>query len=98
MHWRPKFWDDMTPQEEEALGPHGDYVGQLYDEGRVVVAGAIAQPPGGVVMFYADSRDEAEEVMAADPLTAAGIVEMTLHEFRFVGFVGGQPHDFRTEG
>ena len=96
LHWRPSFWEDMTPQEEAVLGPHGDYVGQLYDQGKVVLAGAIKEPPGGVVMFYADDREEAEFVMEDDPLTPARIVEMTLHEFQFVGFVGGTPHDFRT--
>lgn len=96
MHWRPTFWQDVTPEEEAVLGPHGDYVGQLYDQGRVVLAGAIKEPPGGVVLVYADGHEEAEATMKADPLYQSDIVEITLHEFQFVGFVGGTPHDFRT--
>lgn len=97
MHWRPTFWEDMTPEEEALLGPHGDYVGGLYDEGKVVLGGGIKEPPGGVVMFYADGRDEAEAIMRADPLHPSGVVDITLHEFMFLGFLGGTPHDFRAE-
>jgi len=95
VHWRPTFWDDMTDAEDAALGPHSDYVGQLYDQGLVVLGGAVSEPPGGVVFFYADGRDEAEAIMKADPLYSSGIVEIKLHEFR-AGFVGGTSHDFRT--
>lgn len=96
MHWRPTFWEDMTPEEEKLLGPHGEYVGRLYDQGRVVVAGGIKEPAGGVVMFSANGREDAEAVMRADPLHPASIVEITLHQFQFVGFIGGEPHDFRA--
>ena len=94
MHWRPTFFEDMTPEEQAVLGPHADYVGQLYDQNRVVVAGAIKEPAGGVVMFVAESRDEAEAIMSKDPLVPAGIVEITLHEMN-AGFVGGPPFDYR---
>jgi hypothetical protein len=96
MHWRPTFWEDMTPEEIEVLGPHGEYVGTLFDAGRVVVAGGIMEPPGGIVCFEADGRDEARAVMEADPLFPARIVEITLHELR-AGFIGGR-YDFRQGG
>ncbi|HYN68922.1 MAG TPA: YciI family protein [Candidatus Eisenbacteria bacterium] len=97
MHWRPTFWEDMTPQEDEVLGPHGDYVGRLHDAGRIVVAGGIMEPPGGIVCFYAEDRHEAQTTMEADPLFAAQIVEITLHELR-AGFVGGIRYAFTDTG
>ena len=94
MHWRPTFWDDMTPVEDAALGPHSDYVGELYDQGRVVLAGAIPEPPGGVVFFLADNREQAEATMKKDPLVQSGIVDITLHELD-PGFIGATPFDYR---
>lgn len=93
MHWRPTFWEDMTPEEDALLGPHTDYVRRLYDENRIAVAGGIMDPPGGIVCFYADDRDQATAIMEGDPLFAAGIVNITLHELR-AGFVGGRRASF----
>jgi uncharacterized protein YciI len=96
MHWRPTFWNDMTPDEVAALKPHADYVASLYDEGRILLAGGITEPAGGAVFVFADSREEAEGVLANDPLVASGIVEITLHEFRPALIGTGPPFDFRA--
>lgn len=90
LHWRPTLWDDMTPDEDALLDVHSEYVRRLNGEGRIVLAGAVEQPVIGFVFFYADSADEAEAVMRADPLFHARIVEMTVHKFN-AGFVGSVP-------
>ena len=94
LHWRPTFWDDMTPEEDAALGPHSDYVGELYDQGRVVLAGGVREPAGGVVFFRAANRQEAEAIMNKEPLVQSGIVEITLHQLK-PGFIGATPFDYR---
>ena len=63
----------MTPEEDAALGPHSDYVGELCAQGRVVLAGAVPEPAGGVVFFFADNRDEAEAILNKEPLVQAGM-------------------------
>ncbi|MCA1587896.1 MAG: YciI family protein [Chloroflexi bacterium] len=96
MHWRATFWDDMTAEEVDVLGPHADYVERLHDENRVVVAGGIMEPAGGIVCFFATDRDDATSVMEADPLYAANIVDITLHELH-AGFIGGTRYSLANE-
>ncbi len=97
MHWRPTLWEDMTPDEDAEVTRHSGYVKQLYDEGRIVLAGAVLEPATGLVFFNADGEDEARAIMEADPVYAAQIVEVTLHQFN-AGFVGGVPFDYTEAG
>jgi uncharacterized protein YciI len=85
----------MTPEETELMTPHSEYMKRLYDEGRVVLGGSTDDPLG-YVFLDANSRDEAQRLMKGDPLFAAGIVEITLHEFS-AGFIGGAPYDFMLD-
>jgi uncharacterized protein YciI len=87
IHWRSTFWDDMSEDEIAVLKAHARHVKGLYDQSRVLLAGAVSEPPIGFVWVYADGRDEARELMEQDPLYASGIVEITLHEFDS-GFIG----------
>jgi uncharacterized protein YciI len=93
IHWRPTIWEDMTPEETEPMTPHSDYMKRLYDEGRVVLGGFTDDPLGAYVFLDVNSRHQAERLMKGDPLFAAGIVKITLHEFS-AGFIGGTPYDF----
>ena len=59
-----------------------------FDEGRLILAGPVIQPPLAVIGFEADDEAEARAVMGADPCVAAGIVPATLSRF-FVGYLRG---------
>jgi len=87
LHWRPTFWEDMTDREESALGEHDRYVESLHTQGLVVLAGAILDPPTGLIFIRATDEDAAKTIMASDPCVLSRVVEVTLHSFE-AGYVG----------
>ena len=64
--------DDSPPLAPETLTAHQSYLGQLYDEGTLVAAGPIDNPPAGVVILRADDRAAAEKIMSLDPAVSDG--------------------------
>jgi uncharacterized protein YciI len=61
----------------ERRAPHRDahlaLLGELRDAGRLVVAGAVGDPPEGGLIVLRD-REAAEEVLARDPYVEHGVV------------------------
>lgn len=55
---------------------HRAYLGELGDQGVCLVAGAWApgEPPGALLVFRADSKDEVAELLANDPFVTEGYV------------------------
>jgi uncharacterized protein YciI len=57
--------------------PHRDghlaLIARMEGEGRLLMAGAIGDPPHGAAIGFSD-REAAEEFVAADPYGAAGLV------------------------
>jgi uncharacterized protein YciI len=90
LHWRPTFWEDMTGREEGLLGEHDRYVESLYTQGLVVLAGAIVDPPTGLIFIRATDEDTAKTIMARDPCVLSRVVDVTLHAFD-AGYVGAGP-------
>ena len=60
---------------------HLAYVRELVAKGHQAQTGYWQDSPGGMLLFEATSRKEAEAIVAADPLIAAGCVEHELHEW-----------------
>jgi uncharacterized protein YciI len=79
---RATFMDDATPAEEQVMSDHFEYLKRLLDEGKLILAGPSLDPPFGIIVFEAESEDEARELIAADPSVAAGIQTPELHAFR----------------
>jgi uncharacterized protein len=54
---------------------HLDHVRRWHEQGRVVMAGAVGDPPhGAVFVFSVDDPAEVEAFADADPYAAAGLV------------------------
>jgi uncharacterized protein YciI len=87
MHWRSRFWEDMTDREAGVLDEHDRYIGSLHAQGLVILAGAIEDPPTGLVLIAANNESDARAIVASDPCVVSEIVDVTLHEFS-VGYVG----------
>ncbi|HYN69077.1 MAG TPA: YciI family protein [Candidatus Eisenbacteria bacterium] len=87
LHWRPTLWEDMTKREESVLDEHDRYIESLYTQGLVVLAGAIEDPPTGLVFIQATDENKAKAIMASDPCVLSKIVDVTLHAFS-AGYVG----------
>ncbi|AGY58040.1 YciI family protein [Gloeobacter kilaueensis] len=63
---------------------HIAYVHALRKDGRRVESGYWAERGGGMMLFEAASIEEAEAIVAADPLVRSGCVEFELHEWRCI--------------
>jgi uncharacterized protein YciI len=79
---RPTFMDDSTPEEDEVMGRHFEYLEGLLESGRLILAGPSLDPPFGVIVFEAEDEAEARRLIEADPSVAAGLQTPELHPFR----------------
>jgi uncharacterized protein len=79
---RATFMDDASPAEEQVMHDHFAYLKGLLDAGTLILAGPSLDPPFGIIVFEAESEDEARRLIEADPSVAAGVQTPELHPFR----------------
>jgi uncharacterized protein YciI len=79
---RPTFLEDSTPEEDAVMGAHFEYLKGLLDEGKLILAGPSLEPPFGVIVFEAETEDEARRLIDSDPSVSAGLQTPELHPFR----------------
>ncbi len=56
----------------QVVQEHVEHLRTLDLEGRLVLCGPFADYPGGMVVFRADSEDEALRIAESDPFIASG--------------------------
>ncbi len=66
------------------VGKHIDYVRDLVESGHQAKTGYWAELGGGMMIFQATSRDEAEFIVQNDPLIQNNCVEFELHQWNLV--------------
>ena len=74
-----------TDSETAILSDHFNYLEQMVSAGRVHLAGRTldsAEHIFGLVILYAESTDEAAELMALDPAVKHGVMTAQLFPFR----------------
>jgi uncharacterized protein YciI len=64
------------------MSRHFEYLKGLLGEGKLILAGPSLGPAFGVIVFEAESEDEARRVIAEDPLVKAGVQTPELSPFR----------------
>jgi uncharacterized protein YciI len=69
---------------DQYVTAHVAYVKDLITQGHAAKSGYWAEYGGGMLLFRADSIEEARAIVAADPLIANHCVEYELHEWRVV--------------
>lgn len=75
--------DDMTPKEEEIMTRHFQYLKELVAQNKVLLAGPVFDDPVfGLVIIEADSKQEAEMILDADPSVIAGLHKYKISEMR----------------
>jgi uncharacterized protein len=52
---------------------HLAYMHSMYEKGTVVLAGPVGDGSGAMVIIRAGSQEDAQQVVDADPYTAAGV-------------------------
>ncbi len=72
------------PTFDQYVPAHRAYVEQLIAQGHQAKTGYWAEYGGGMLLFWAKSRAEAEAIVAQDPLIIHQCVRYELHEWRLV--------------
>ncbi|MGH2548729.1 MAG: YciI family protein [Thermomicrobiales bacterium] len=62
-------------EKRQAVRPsHRDYLRGLAADGKLLHAGPWADDSGSLIVYEAESLEEAQAILAADPFTTEGIV------------------------
>lgn len=69
------------PLSDEVLEAHGQYLQGLLDDGALIAAGPIADPPEGLVIFDAEDAEAARALADADPAVSDGGQVATIREW-----------------
>jgi uncharacterized protein YciI len=80
----PANW---TPEDEDIILRHAQFLDRLGREGQLVFAGRNDYAPGhprlfGIALILAESLEEAVAMMAVDPAVQHGIQASEVHPFR----------------
>ena len=79
---RGPAWRDGVPMREQGLAPHGAYMRQLQEQGRLFAGGGYASDDGGMAIVMCADIDEARAILAADPAITSGIFVAELRHWR----------------
>jgi uncharacterized protein YciI len=69
---------------DQYVPAHKAYVEDLIAKGHKARTGYWAEDRGGMLLFEAASREEAESIVARDPLVQHGCVSYQLYEWKIV--------------
>ncbi|MEM9274721.1 MAG: hypothetical protein AAGA80_17430 [Cyanobacteria bacterium P01_F01_bin.143] len=69
---------------DKYVAAHKEYVLDLIAKGHKARTGYWAERGGGMLQFEADSLEQAQEIVAKDPLIINHCVTYELHEWRIV--------------
>jgi Uncharacterized protein conserved in bacteria len=83
MPWFVKIEEGIVdkPNFDQYVPAHKAYVQDLIAKGHRAKTGYWVQRGGGMLLFEADSMDEAEAIVAQDPLVQHNCVKYKLHEW-----------------
>lgn len=86
MPWFVKIEEGKTDKStfDQYVPAHKAYVQELIAKGHKAKTGYWGQMGGGMMMFEANSMDEAKAIVALDPLVQNGCVNYQLYEWRIV--------------
>jgi uncharacterized protein YciI len=87
-------WKAGAPMREQPLGPHGRYMKELRDTGKLFAAGPLTDSNGGLVIVRAANRQSAQEMMTHDPAIVAGLFVGRLEPWMVIFDAGQSPKDF----
>jgi uncharacterized protein YciI len=80
---RHNFSETMTEVEQQTWAQHFAWIHEAYATGALILVGVtLGRVNTGVVILEAADEDAAREIVAADPVTQAGLAEGDLRPFR----------------
>ncbi len=79
---RSSFPGDGTPEEFAVIGEHFQFLVDLRDAGKLILAGRTQDDqPLGLSIFEAESEEQAKGVVDNDPAVKAGIFTANLRPY-----------------
>lgn len=86
MPWFVKIEEGVVekPEFDQHVPAHKAYVKELIANGHQARSGYWTQRGGGMMIFHAESLEEAKAIVAQDPLIQNGCVRYKLYEWRVV--------------
>ncbi|BAY49242.1 YCII-like protein [Scytonema sp. HK-05] len=86
MPWFVKIEEGTVdkPTFDQYVPAHKAYVQELIAKGHKAKTGYWGQRGGGMMLFEASSMNEAEAIVAVDPLVQNGCVNYKLYEWKIV--------------
>ncbi|MBN8585484.1 MAG: hypothetical protein J0M37_10335 [Ignavibacteria bacterium] len=79
---KENFAETMTEEEGNIMGVHFEYLKDLLDKGKLILAGPETTGKFGIAVIEAESEDEASNIMMNDPAVKSGIVSPELYPYR----------------
>lgn len=73
-----------TPEDQQAVNKHFEYLKNQMDTGRMILAGRTQndlKDTFGIVVFNAQDDDDARSFMESDPSIQAGVMIGVLHPY-----------------
>jgi uncharacterized protein YciI len=78
-------YGDDSDQRQLVRPKHREYLWSLANEGKPLHAGPFADDSGSLIVYEAESLEEAEAMLAADPFSTEGVViDSTIREWNRV--------------
>jgi uncharacterized protein YciI len=74
-----------TPEEERIVDAHYNYLKELTEKGVVILAGRTLTTDArsfGIVVFRAETEEEACSIVADDPAVSGGVMRAELFPYR----------------
>lgn len=83
MHYYVAILEMKDSERNQTLRPqHLDYLKKCYDEGKLFACGPFPDGSGGMVIYQAESFEEAEVLAGNDPYVKEGVRTLVLKEWK----------------
>ncbi|MDW7675383.1 MAG: YciI family protein [Bacillota bacterium] len=69
-------------KDQEILAIHKDYLQKYIDEGKIFAKGPFTDHSGGLIIYKAESYQEAKELAEKDPVVIEKSRRLTLKEWK----------------
>lgn len=79
---RENWLQSITEDEKAVMAEHLSYVDKLFQNGEIVFTGACLDGAFGIVVYKAESKEEALKLFEDDPLVKSNIANTEFHPFR----------------
>lgn len=80
--FRHEFFENPTPQEEQVMEAHYEYLKQAVSDGKVLLAGPCIDETFGVVVLKVENDQAARHFMLNDPSVKSNVMLAELHPMK----------------